>query len=654
MRTDLTSAAVAAERRVLRRLDRRYATVYTPQQYGAVGDGVADDTAYLLEWLDAVIAAGDRASGHLPSGIYRVTAPLERRDSGTALTITGEGARQSMIFGDFVGAGDAILDLSNENATSYSTGGHRVSGLGFLGRGTPGDPIGLQLLNAYECVVDDIDAPANVVVGGNGGLPLANSVIVVTNDNNSKFTNIRSQGGWQPFAFDTAEATASFTSGSAVVTASASVFTAGMAGRTIYFASGSDTGSNAIWSATISTYDSPTQVTLTSTAPSTASGVRFVVGHVTGTTAVGSTTLTLNGAVGLSTAVYAGMQVHVFGASDKTDAGANGVLSTRVVSVSGSNVTLEQPATVAASNTEVLFAPALFIGSFEGDPSGRQTNHSWWRNVHLEGFAAAGLVVNRCIYLNIDNLKVHGAPYSTAVDWGTCYYPAVFSEVKSASVRGIQMAYGIFGYKMRVSGSRGILTFDNVEVGNVVKNVEPFRIGTVNDEFRLVLGDVLFTYPFTAFSSTFDIVSVSSVSKGFLVESRGSVTHRTKNATWTKRPAVVAPGMTGQHNALAIANDTAVAFRPPGTWGTLRVSSNSVGVWGDVHYRTSTDPAGALTTAMVVGANTAVAASPLILTGTTGAVGKLTISAGSDGLLYIENRRGFTVRAGAICSPFGY
>jgi len=58
------------------------------REYGAKGDGVADDTAAIQKALDAI--QGAPGVVHLPAGKYRITGPLMVRDGATLL---GEGAR---------------------------------------------------------------------------------------------------------------------------------------------------------------------------------------------------------------------------------------------------------------------------------------------------------------------------------------------------------------------------------------------------------------------------------------------------------------------------------------------------------------------------------------------------------------------------------
>ena len=43
----------------------------TPQDFGAIGDGVADDTAAVAAWWTEAMISGH---GYIPAGIYRITS----------------------------------------------------------------------------------------------------------------------------------------------------------------------------------------------------------------------------------------------------------------------------------------------------------------------------------------------------------------------------------------------------------------------------------------------------------------------------------------------------------------------------------------------------------------------------------------------------
>lgn len=68
--------------------------ILNARAFGAVGDGVTDDTMAMQDFLDAVVNAG--AKGFIPAGTYRVTAPLRiggdyGKDKYRGFTIEGAG-----------------------------------------------------------------------------------------------------------------------------------------------------------------------------------------------------------------------------------------------------------------------------------------------------------------------------------------------------------------------------------------------------------------------------------------------------------------------------------------------------------------------------------------------------------------------------------
>lgn len=618
----------------------------TPEYFGGAADsdgttGNGTDSQPAVDAaFDLMIATG-RFALLLGNGIYRFAASVSKIDSGVPMTVWGIGAAQTFLYGDFVGPGEGIIDLSNSNGDSYSTRGHRISGLGFKGNGVPGDPIGLKMENAFEAVVDDIDAPFG------GGHALANSVLVVTNDNNSKWTNIRGQGGFQPAPFPAiTTALVSFTNGSPVVTANSPVFEAGMAGKGMHFGVGSDTGQHAFWSATITSVDSTTQVTLNANAPSTQNNVRAGVGATVGSITSGTNTLTLNYDVGADSD-WIGMQVHVFGASEKSDAeNQPGILSTKITAAAGDMLTLSDNATVNASSEIVLFCPNVFIGSYEGDPAGRQTNHSWWRNLHNEGFQACGLLINRAYYLNIDNLKCHG-PGATAPDFSLAYYPLVISEAKQVNLEGVQLAKCLF-QGVRIVGSRGKVKMEDVDMSNLKKDAPYILIEDVTNDFAFTLENGLIAYALTGFAAGYQLISapyLESVEKAEIFERGGRAVSAVKNL------GIFAGGITGQYRRISMADDSAFSFRPPGNFGVVHVATQLSNTCGQVQYRTSESINGKLTNVIVGGAN--INGATTALTGTTGADGKFTVSVDDDGNINLENRRGSAAFVSFCVMPFG-
>lgn len=77
-----------------RSLDDRFAEIMNPKDYGAVGDGVHDDT----DALNAFFAQAGTKHLHLAAGTYKITSALTAI-VGTGIKITGDGPRAQIIYG---------------------------------------------------------------------------------------------------------------------------------------------------------------------------------------------------------------------------------------------------------------------------------------------------------------------------------------------------------------------------------------------------------------------------------------------------------------------------------------------------------------------------------------------------------------------------
>lgn len=126
-----------------------------PQQFGAVGDGRADDSAALAAWL-AIGAAG--VTLRLPSGTYRTTRTLRVRigRTGRGLAIVGDGAANTAIV--MAGAVDrpAMRIVGNMPEFDHL----RISGLRIerpdRGMGGLGEGAGLLVENVRQFALDDL------------------------------------------------------------------------------------------------------------------------------------------------------------------------------------------------------------------------------------------------------------------------------------------------------------------------------------------------------------------------------------------------------------------------------------------------------------------------------------------------------------------
>jgi hypothetical protein len=105
---------------------------YDVRSYGAVGDGVADDTTSLQNTIAAAAAAGG-GTVYLPTGKYKISSPLV---ISTGLRITGDGQKASIISSTtasslFSFPADASW-WEVAHVTAVNSGGHIFAGSGNL------------------------------------------------------------------------------------------------------------------------------------------------------------------------------------------------------------------------------------------------------------------------------------------------------------------------------------------------------------------------------------------------------------------------------------------------------------------------------------------------------------------------------------------
>lgn len=81
----------------------------TPQDFGAVGDGVEDDSLALQAFFDHV--SSEATSGHIPAGTYRMLSQIVLEDTGP-FTVRGDGAQVTVLDVDFPANGNGFNVVS--------------------------------------------------------------------------------------------------------------------------------------------------------------------------------------------------------------------------------------------------------------------------------------------------------------------------------------------------------------------------------------------------------------------------------------------------------------------------------------------------------------------------------------------------------------
>lgn len=602
----------------------------TPEMFGAVGDKVADDLTAIQNAVTYVQATGGERV-FLPAKNYRVTNTIDLTDLTTPIAFEGAGWYQTTIFGDFTGPDQGIVDLSF-TTQSDRINGNVVRNLAFESNGVVGDPIAIKWLNAQQGLIEHISV--------SGAEILRNSGLFLTEANNIDINHCSFGCGYQPVIFDLPDtATFSVTSGSGVVTASESVFTAGMVGERLFLGDGGENANSLIFSGVITTFTSGTQVTIDTNASRTASGFRASFGTVTGSITSGNNVLTLSH--GVLTSANVGQFIFIAKADDKN--GQAGILSTRIASVTNSTTcVLDDNATATASSEAVFFPPAIFIGNLADSVFDRQVNDCVLHEVQIENHESAALLVDRAVALYLTNCKLHGeGVVAGANTFGKSLNNAVFSDCIHVEMKGTSLTWGNSPDtgQIYLLGSRGTLILDGFESAGLQPGQRVVFGENLTNAARLVIGPGWLTHGFTGQADTwrpYDVPDRINVQYGGTINAREGNGGRSSMSS-----SAVLGGIAGMDRGATISDDSVFKYYPEGTAGLLMVSSQQAGVWGLIWYRTSSNPSGATSETITLGSNTERITGDL--TGTTGTDGRVTLSAGTDDAIHVENRRGFDV-----------
>lgn len=141
----------------------------SPQDFGAAGDGVADDTAALLAWqdaLDAAVSGTGALAGHVPAGTYLVSAPVPFKGSfrgaggGTVIKAAPGFVGDMLIDFNAGAAGKSVKDVT------FDVRGHDIKCFGSSSAGGAGG----SSLSVFETCRFLSTSITTYAVGGASGL----------------------------------------------------------------------------------------------------------------------------------------------------------------------------------------------------------------------------------------------------------------------------------------------------------------------------------------------------------------------------------------------------------------------------------------------------------------------------------------------------
>ena len=251
---------------------------------------------------------------------------------------------------------------------------------------------------------------------------LANIGLMIENQYNSDFFNpIVLACGYQPTesgGTGVLSSTVRFSNVGATITATESVFNAGMVGR--YFAledAGDliDATQRKAFQSVIASFVSATQITLTNVPPINVTGKCGSFAAVRISTTAGSTAATLSASVSQS---LVGRYITLLTAGDNLPASDDfAVLTTVVTAHSGTSVTLANAARFTTTNGPMVVSPAVLIGRNPLISSGDRTDDVSFHNAQFEsGVVGNGVgipvVVDSVSTIKFPNSKFHGTTTS--------------------------------------------------------------------------------------------------------------------------------------------------------------------------------------------------------------------------------------------------
>ena len=176
--------------------------IVSVKDFGAVGDGVTDDTAAIQAAISALVAAGG-GTLYVPSGAYRVSSRITATCGGQQhISVKGDGRYQSVF--DFSGAASLGLHLNSTSMLDNQLPSFEVRDVGFItSRDNAGTAIEFSYANSNN--IDATVLAENVAIAQNvdrisdqgSGYGYWTTGIKCTNARNGEIRNLHCFGEMQ-------------------------------------------------------------------------------------------------------------------------------------------------------------------------------------------------------------------------------------------------------------------------------------------------------------------------------------------------------------------------------------------------------------------------------------------------------------------------
>jgi hypothetical protein len=600
--------------------------IVTVTDFGAVGNGVADDTTKIQAAIDAGIATGNPFVLNFPVGEFLVSDELDFSAATESFSIIGAGRQKTIILGTAFGTSKKLFkgaDVSNPIYIELRDFSIR----GVNDTRAKAHPIGIYFPNASRVMFSGISSAA-----------WGNTVIQIGPGFNSDINNLELfTSGWQPLYKEVASnVTVSTTSGSANITASASIFDPADVGQTIYIrqiTSGTGNPSNSAIAATISAYTSATQVTLDRNCFVTSAARSISFDSVKGTINAADKTLTFNASCLTSDDV--GRIISIQGAGS----GTGGMLTTKIDSVtSATECELVDAAATSVTNNYVWFSPSIYVGAEIAGAGATPINDLTLSDVHMEQYRGPAVLFDEGTAIHLTRFKAHGRSWSDSNNFADSRQAIILNDNSRVTVSQYQIEFGCFGLTSGpVLATGGVsVSLDQGTIAATAHGGYIFEFVTASEQAILNVGAITCNAVDWTKMAGFANLTGATASRNFV--SSGAAP--TSIGYTEQRSAIIPPMVASQFRSMtpvSVSDDTAISLPSFREQGFVLLSTDATTTNGIFWYRVDSVPN---LQQVYAGADLNNTTGPL--TGTTGTNGKTTISAANDGKIYVENRMGAT------------
>lgn len=520
----------------------------------------------------------------------------------------------------------AIFDFSF-SSDANRVNGHSGYGLRIRGQGDKTDPIGVRVersqVNTFEGL--RFDGLANVGIYG-------------TTANNMLGREVKIRAcGYHPVAKEVPASTeATTTASSTTVTVNVNTFDASDVGRTIFIRGAGSLNPGNLFVSTISSVTSATEIEVSDAADKSVSGAIISFEGARASISASNNVLTLNEDVldGLDV----GRDVFLPGAHQDTRDGYDSspsLLASRVERVDAANqCDLADNAAVTLSNERFAFSPAFYLGDNPSPGSeGNQNSDCFFYGLDIPRAQGACMVLSNASSVFMFGGHMEG---ETRANFGRSFWNILGADIKNVQYHGDLLWGAAYDdAHVKLIGSRGLFVLSGDNYGSFT-NQGLVDYSDCAGQFRLAVGNL--------YDNNEDARTAELFKRGTnaLPVATGPIASRYVNEAATISASQVGSTFRSlDQNSISIPDDTAISFTPPLEWGIIHLASTRANIWGAFAFITSDHPQGPVIN--VIGKDSFVeTANGSNLSGTSGSDNAFTIAAGTDGKLYLENRRGAT------------